>query len=156
MCSDHAIDAYDVLVALLESELGQLLANCRAVGIGSSGSSGSGCGSSSSGIGTLSQCQDSSHHGTLSSKDSKEELDSTKEEQEDESHVKSLLQRANENRFVAENAARTLLGRLLLDSGSPGSENNNHGGSPTGNPLQQLQQSPPAWEDHSCCSQTLR
>jgi hypothetical protein len=32
--SDRAIEAYDVLVALLESELGLLLANCRAAGIG--------------------------------------------------------------------------------------------------------------------------
>lgn len=32
--SDHTIEAYDILVALLESELGQLLANLRATGIG--------------------------------------------------------------------------------------------------------------------------
>jgi len=33
-CSDDAIEAYDVLVALFESELGQLLVSCRAAGIG--------------------------------------------------------------------------------------------------------------------------
>jgi hypothetical protein len=36
--SDRAIEAYDVLVALLESELGLLLANCRAAGIGNQNS----------------------------------------------------------------------------------------------------------------------
>lgn len=32
--SDDGIEAYDVLVALLESELGQILASCRAAGFG--------------------------------------------------------------------------------------------------------------------------
>jgi hypothetical protein len=34
--STSVVDGYDVLVALLESELGQILANCRAIGIGGS------------------------------------------------------------------------------------------------------------------------
>jgi len=37
--SDSCFEAYDILVALLESELGQLLANCRAAGIGNYSSS---------------------------------------------------------------------------------------------------------------------
>jgi len=36
--SDQALEAYDVLVALLDSEQGVLLANCRAAGLGSIGS----------------------------------------------------------------------------------------------------------------------
>ncbi|CAG7828254.1 unnamed protein product, partial [Allacma fusca] len=43
--SDQLIEAYDVLVALLESELGLLLANCRAAGIGAT--SGGNCGNGS-------------------------------------------------------------------------------------------------------------
>ena len=35
--SDQAIEAYEVLCALLESEMGVLLANCRAAGLGSLG-----------------------------------------------------------------------------------------------------------------------
>jgi len=35
--SDQALEAYDVLVALLDSEQGVLLANCRAAGLGSIG-----------------------------------------------------------------------------------------------------------------------
>ena len=35
--SDHMLEAYEVLLALVESEQGVLLANCRAAGLGSLG-----------------------------------------------------------------------------------------------------------------------
>ncbi|XP_068082210.1 colorectal mutant cancer protein isoform X2 [Anabrus simplex] len=81
--SDRAIEAYDVLVALLESELGLLLANCRAAGIGKHSSNAKGT-TEESGPDCETDCAE----------------------------VGSLLRRAGENRRAAETVARHLLGRL--------------------------------------------
>ncbi|XP_023711663.1 colorectal mutant cancer protein isoform X4 [Cryptotermes secundus] len=80
--SDRAIEAYDVLVALLESELGLLLANCRAAGIGNQ----------------INMRADNDS-GTDGDNDCAGE-------------VAALLRRAGENRQAAETVARHLLSRL--------------------------------------------
>lgn len=194
--SDHTIEAYDILVALLESELGQLLANLRATGIGagssphenikalsslpcptppsstsnnistcnnnalqkvqpssiSSGGSGGGSSgnnnnsndSSPTGEHFKSTIQDSaSSHLNLSTSTTTTTTSATMIvatsttttmstcsvspvtafTTQEEMDIRVLIERANENRLTAENAARVLLSRFMMDS--PASENNN-------------------------------
>ena len=130
-CSDQLIEAYDVLVALLESELGLLLANCRAAGIGASTHSGNNNSTQSNGS----------------------------QPAEDDFDVASLLQRANENRMTAEIAARNILIRMVDSPGSE-NNNGMMLHLPIPHPATAGANNPPPtvppWEDASSCSQTLR
>lgn len=246
-CSDHTIEAYDILVALLESELGQLLANLRATGIGASDNTCSGhmiengenngivpaggnagaavnalsshsppCPSSSSSAiqstsvssGNNNNSNDNSptgehsktpgqqgstaapipsssksRHGQTNLSPSGTTLfvstttttTTTAAFTPEEMDIRALIERANENRLTAENAARVLLSRFMVES--PGSENNNcmvilppagdhhnhhhhghsrNGGNHHGSPGQGGPPQPLPWEETSSCSQTLR
>lgn len=278
--SDHTIEAYDILVALLESELGQLLANLRATGIGANSTPRhhsitddgliipasttsvlsspnlipTSCSYSSTNVlhqeqyqptsitttpatpitspcnssGNNNNSNDNSPIGepsrtsvVISSSNSNINNASTDQHREatstmtttttsalilattttsttipatststplftgqtgqEELDVRALIERANENRLTAENAARVLLSRFMAES--PGSENNNCGSgssmvilsgsdhhhhrsnhshhSGSGNhhhhcPPGQPTIPPLPWEETSSCSQTLR
>ncbi|XP_071542870.1 colorectal mutant cancer protein isoform X2 [Panulirus ornatus] len=79
---DQTIEAYEVLVALLESEIGLLLASCKAAGVGVKGTSG-GVGSAGGGWSYA-----------------------------DQDDLVTLVKRAQEQRRSTENVARHLLSRL--------------------------------------------
>ncbi|GLG94549.1 Uncharacterized protein GBIM_01746 [Gryllus bimaculatus] len=85
--SDRAIEAYDVLVALLESELGLLLASCRSLGLASFG---------------LHAADAAPFNNVLVSEEvSLDGIDKA-----------SLLKKARDNRYAAETVARHVLARL--------------------------------------------
>ncbi|CAL8130708.1 unnamed protein product [Orchesella dallaii] len=234
--SDHTIEAYDILVALLESELGQLLANLRATGIGAntpydgiascssafssphppspssnaiqiqptpiisstinSGNNNNSNDNSPTGEHSASVPSSTSPKCPPSSSSSPKDIindntsghgatalivqtttttttTTTAAFTPDELDIRALIERANENRLTAENAARVLLSRFMVDS--PGSENNNSTVILPGNHLHPRshhnhhphnkdvshhgppgQPAPPLpWEETSSCSQTL-